>query len=342
MNEPIVTQCNCSLTAIAPCFNEADVLSTFYGELTTVLSALDHIDYTITFIDDGSTDNTLALLNAIAETDPHVRVYSFSRNFGHQVALSAGLDVVCSDAVVMMDCDMQHPPTLIPEMVRLWREERYDIVSAVRETTAGAGIFKRFSAATFYRTINVLSNTSIVEGAADFCLLSRPACAALTSMPERHRFLRGMVSWIGFRRTYVRFHAPPRAAGESKYGMHKMMRLALDASFAFSSNPIRLATRLGIFVFLAGLLYLVYILARFFVAGDLVPGWGSLVCTLLLASGIQLVFIGLIGEYLSRVFDEVKQRPLYIFKQTPPTPPRESRHVDTRGSSPHDQVTHAR
>jgi polyisoprenyl-phosphate glycosyltransferase len=303
---------------VVPCYNEAEVIERFFAELA---GALDPVDtaWRVYFIDDGSTDTTLERLNALARSDHRVRVYSLSRNFGHQVALSAGLDVTAGSAVVMMDADLQHPPALVPQMVALWRRG-YDVVSAVREETEGATWFKRVTAGAFYRLINRLGGMAIVPGAADFCLLSPRAHAAVCAMPERHRFLRGMVSWIGFERTYVAFQAPRRSAGESKYTTVKMIGLALDALFSFSAAPMRVATRIGLALLVPGTLYCLYILARYLVMDDFVRGWGSLIGTLMIIGGTQLVFLGIIGEYLARIFEESKRRPLYFFKQTPDRP----------------------
>jgi polyisoprenyl-phosphate glycosyltransferase len=198
----------------------------------------------------------------------------------------------------------------------LWRRG-FDVVSAVREGNGDASWFKRVTAGVFYRLINHFSETPIVPGAADFCLLSARAHAALAAMPERHRFLRGMVSWIGFDRAYVPFTAPPRAAGRSQYTTFKMVGLALDALLSFSAAPMRMATRLGLALLLPGTLYFLYILARYLVMDDFVRGWGSLIGTLMIIGGIQLVFIGMVGEYLARIFEESKRRPLYFFKQVP-------------------------
>ncbi len=315
------------LCVVVPCYNEEDVLAQFYVELKDVLLSLDDLDYRIIFVDDGSEDDTLEILNALASADERIGVYSLSRNFGHQIALSAGLDAARGDAVVMMDADLQHPPALIRKLIEEWRQG-YDVVSAVREWTDEASFFKRLSSRAFYWLINHLGDTHVVTGAADFCLLSRRAHAALRGMPEKHRFLRGMVSWIGFRRALVPYRAPPRAAGLSKYTLWKMLSMAWDAVCSFSSAPMRLATRIGAAVVLLAGAYLVYVLTRYMTVGDLVPGWGSVISTVLIIGGMQLVFIGLIGGYLARVFEEVKRRPLYILKQaphatderTPPTP----------------------
>jgi glycosyltransferase involved in cell wall biosynthesis len=303
------------LTIVVPCYNEAEVVEQFCAELTGVLERLD-LAWGVCFVDDGSTDTTLERLNRLAAADQRLRVYSLSRNCGHQIALSAGLDVTIGSAVVMMDADLQHPPALIPEMIALWRRG-FDVVSAVREETEGASWFKNATAKTFYWLINRFGETTIVPGAADFCLLSARAHQAVCAMPERHRFLRGMVSWIGFNRAYVPFQAPRRPAGESKYTTFKMLSLAIDALFSFSAAPMRMATRLGLALLVPGALYFVYIVVRYVALDDFVRGWGSLIGTLMIIGGIQLIFIGMVGEYLARIFEESKRRPLYFFKQTP-------------------------
>jgi len=302
------------LSVVVPCFNEAEIVDRFFGQLGPVLGRLP-VPWQLVFIDDGSTDATLERLNALARRDDRVSVYSLSRNFGHQVALSAGLDVTAG-AVLLMDGDLQHPPALIPEMVSLW-QRGHDIVSAVRRDTGDAGWFKRATARAFYWIINRLGDTQIVPGAADFCLLSDRAHRALNAMPERHRFLRGMIAWVGFDRAFVSFDAPRREAGQSKYTAVKMVALALDALLSFSAAPMRMATRLGVALVVPGALYFVYIVFRYFALNDFVRGWGSLIGTLLIVSGIQLVCIGVVGEYLARIFEESKHRPLYFFKQEP-------------------------
>ena len=304
------------IAIVVPCYNEAAVVDRFYRELVRALEPVDAINWRVHFVDDGSTDATLERLNAIAGRDRRVRVYALSRNFGHQIALSAGLDVTRGVPVIMMDGDLQHPPAILPAMIALWRQG-FDVVSAVRQDTEGASWFKGTTARLFYRLINRLSDTSIVPGAADFCLLSVRAHDAVCALPERHRFLRGLVSWIGFDRAQVPFQAPPRGGGESKYTLLKMTRLALDAVFSFSAAPMRLATRLGLALFVPGSLYVVYILVAYAAGDQFVRGWGSLIGSLMIIGGIQLICLGIIGEYLARVFEEAKQRPLYFFKQVP-------------------------
>jgi polyisoprenyl-phosphate glycosyltransferase len=306
-----------TLCVVSPCFNEAAGIQFFHAAVRRALEPLDDLDYRIVLVDDGSTDGTLEVLNELAAADERVRVYSLSRNFGHQVALTAGCDVARGDALILMDSDLQHPPQLIPAMVAKWRAGA-DVVSAVRLRTAGASFFKRATARLFYGLLNSISDTHIEPGAADFVLLSRRAHAALLHMPERHRFLRGMVSWIGFRREFVEYVAPARHAGESNYTLRRMVHLASDALISFSSAPVRLATRLGVAVAACGLLYLAYIGYTLLAHPEqIVPGWSSLVIVVLMLSGVQLVCMGLIGEYIARIFEEVKGRPLYFFKQGP-------------------------
>jgi len=305
-----------TLCVVSPCFNEAAGLREFCRALQRVLESQADLDHRIVLVDDGSTDGTLDVMNELA-ADPRIRVYSLSRNFGHQVALTAGCDVAEGDAVVLMDSDLQHPPETLPAMIARWRAGA-DVVSAVRLRTADASWFKRATARLFYGLLNSVSETRIEPGAADFVLLSGRAHAALLRLPERHRFLRGMVSWIGFRREFVEYVAPRRSAGKSNYTLRRMMRLASDALFSFSTAPVRLATRLGAAVLGCGLLYLAYIFYSIATRPDqIVPGWTSLVIVVLILSGVQIALIGLIGEYIARIFEEAKARPLYFFEQRP-------------------------
>ena len=302
------------LVVVTPCFNEEAVVARFHEAATRQLEALEGLDYRILFVDDGSSDGTLEELNALRARDPRVQVSSLSRNFGHQIALTAGLAQARGDAVILMDSDLQHPPELIPRLVDEWRQG-HDVVSAVRRDTADGSVFKNFSSRVFYWLIGKLSDTPIEPGAADFCLLSHRAQQALQRMPEHHRFLRGMVSWVGFPRAFVYYDAPARVAGESKYDLRRMVRLALDAVFSFSVTPIRLMRRFGLILIALGFVYLFYIILRFFVLRDLEPGWGSVISTVVILGGMQLASMGIIGEYLARVFEEVKARPLYLLKQ---------------------------
>jgi glycosyltransferase involved in cell wall biosynthesis len=305
------------LSIISPCYNESEVIGLFYNTLRPVLDSLDHVDFEMVFVDDGSTDDTLAQLNGFAERDPALRVLSLSRNFGHQVALTAGIDHAAGDAVVLMDSDLQHPPSVIPDLVREWRAG-HDVVNAIRQRTDGEGWFKGLTSRGFYWLLNTLSGTKVPAGAADFCLLSRRVCQSLRDMPERHRFLRGLVSWAGFDRAFVPYVAPQRAAGRTKYSLVKMVALALDAVFSFSAEPLRLALRAGLGITFLGFVYLAWTLIYGYLLNGLVPGYSSLIGVTMILGGCQLMFIGLIGQYLARIFEEVKGRPIYLLKQEPP------------------------
>ncbi len=304
------------LSIVVPCFNESEVIGLFYRELRMVLDALPDLDAEILFVDDGSTDDTLGQLNDLAERDPAIRVASLSRNFGHQITLSAGLDHAGGDAIILMDADLQHPPSLIPVLVERWREG-YDIASGIRLRTEGASWFKNLTSSGFYSMLNALSGTKVPPGAADFCLMSERVYSALRDMPERHRFLRGMISWVGFRRALVPYESPARAAGQTKYSLVKMVTMALDAVFSFSAQPLLLALRTGLGITLLGFVYLAWTLIYGYLMHGLVPGYASLIGLVMILGGFQLVFIGLIGHYLARVFEEVKGRPIYLLKQQP-------------------------
>ncbi len=301
------------VSVISPCYNESAACRLFLVELCKTLDSLTDFRFEILIVDDGSNDDTVDRLVAYAADDPRLRIIALSRNYGHQAALSAGLDQASGAAAILLDSDLQHPPTLIPRLLESW-EAGSDIVSAVRVHTAQASIFKNATSRTFYRVFNMLSDTPIVSGAADFVLLSRPAYVALRSLPERHRFLRGMISWIGFKRAYVEYEASARVAGNSKYTTAKMIRLAVTAALSFSSMPLRLAGRFGIACSLLGFVYLAYIIGRWAIYGDLVPGWASTIGICLLLSGTQLIFIGIIGHYMSLMFDEAKGRPVYLLR----------------------------
>jgi len=312
------------LSIVCPCFDEEAVIGLFHERLAAAVDALENLDAEVVYVDDGSSDGTLAKLNALAESDERVRVCSFSRNFGHQIALSAGLDHAVGDAVLMMDSDLQHPPELIGELVAKWREG-YDIVSTVRTETADAGFAKRVSSDLFYSVWNFLSRTPLPRGAADFCLISARVADVVRGMREHHRFLRGILSWTGYTRAIIPYRADERAAGQSKYTAVKMFAMASDAILSFSSAPLRLATRVGAGITALGFLYFLWILGRNLVLGDLVPGWASLIGVTLILGGVQILFIGLIGQYLARVFEEVKGRPMYVLKQAPPKSTRPGR-----------------
>ena len=294
-------------------FNEHGNISEFYNRITEVMSALPY-SYELIFIDDGSKDRTALLLNELVQKDSRVQAYLFSRNFGHQIALTCGLDHAKGDAVITMDGDLQHPPEIIPKLLQLW-EEGYQIVQTVRESTADASLFKNFTSAVYYKIINTVSEVHITPGGSDFRLMDKSAVQAFCLYRERARFLRGMINNLGFKYTVVEFVAPPRFAGTSKYNFRKMLHFALDGITAFSNVPLRWALYAGFFLGFGSLLLLLHVAYVKYVAQDAIPGWSTLAVSVLFLGGIQLVGIGIVGEYVGRVFEEVKQRPLYIVSE---------------------------
>ena len=294
-------------------FNEQGNISEFYNRITEVMSALPY-SYELIFIDDGSKDRTALLLNELVQKDSRVQAYLFSRNFGHQIALTCGLDHAKGDAVITMDGDLQHPPEIIPKLLQLW-EEGYQIVQTVRESTADASLFKNFTSAVYYKIINTVSEVHITPGGSDFRLMDKSAVQAFCLYRERARFLRGMINNLGFKYTVVEFVAPPRFAGTSKYNFRKMLHFALDGITAFSNVPLRWALYAGFSLGFGSLLLLLHVAYVKYVAQDAIPGWSTLAVSVLFLGGIQLVGIGIVGEYVGRVFEEVKQRPLYIVSE---------------------------
>jgi dolichol-phosphate mannosyltransferase len=301
------------ITIVAPCYNEALGIDAFWSSLRGVLDACHEFSFQVVFVDDGSSDETLERLVALSAVDERVRVLSLTRNFGHQVALSAGLDHARGVALLFMDADLQHPPELIPALLAEFKQG-HDIVSAVRLSSKGASLLKRLSSNAFYALFNKLSDTKIPPGAADFVCLSRRAYRQLRGMREQHRMLRAMIAWLGFPRVSVPYHAPLRVAGQSKYTLRKMVALALDGVFAFSTRPIRFGIRAGLAIASLGLVYLVYVLLMSTIYGATVRGWASILVTLLVLGGFQICMIGLVGEYVARSFEQGKGRPLYVLK----------------------------
>ena len=299
------------LSVIVPCFNEEQVLQSTHERLSRTLAGLD-VNYEIVYVDDGSTDQTNAILRRLHQQDEHVRVLAFSRNFGHQVAVTAGVDNASGDAVVLIDADLQDPPELIAEMVARWRDG-FNVVYGLRTDREGETAFKIWTARLFYRFINVLSEVAIPLDTGDFRLMDRQVIEALRRMPERDRFVRGMVSWLGFRQVALPYRRAARTAGQTKYPLRKMVHLALDGILSFSVLPLRLATYVGLLSFAAGILAGLFSIARLLIGQPAAPWTGVLIMVLLLG-GLQLVCTGIIGEYLGRTYMESKRRPLYILK----------------------------
>ena len=304
------------LSVVVPCYNEEAVILETHRRLSEVLSGMKNLDWEILYVDDGSSDRTPELLGQIQRAEERVRFIRLSRNFGHQIAFSAGLDYAHGDAVVVIDADLQDPPEVIPEMVERWRDG-YHVVYGARTCREGETTFKLWTAKIFYRLLNRLSNLKMPVDVGDFRLMDRKVVDALRAMPERDRFLRGMVSWVGFRQIAVLYKRAPRFAGESKYPLLKMIRFAADAVISFSFVPLRLVIWLGVgtigLAFL-GILYAI-VLRFFFDPSHWVRGWASIFVAVLFMSGVQLISIGIIGEYVGRIYGEVKHRPLYFVQE---------------------------
>jgi glycosyltransferase involved in cell wall biosynthesis len=314
------------LSVVAPVYNEEGTLEQFYSRVCT---ALEGLRFELVLVDDGSIDSSPAILARLASSDPRVHVVYLSRNFGHQTALTAGLDHARGDAVVMLDADLQDPPELIPRMLDHWRAG-CDVVYAVREQREGESRFKLVTARWFYKLFDKLAQVELQHNSGDFRLLDRRPLDALLAMRERSRFLRGMTVWVGYRQAAVPYKRDPRYAGETKYTLSRMLRFSLDAISSFSHRPLQLATLLGFVIStLAFIAIPVVIVLR--IMGSYLPGFGSITIAVLLLGGIQLIAIGIIGEYVGRIYDEVKGRPLYLVRSRinlpasdlpePPLPP---------------------
>lgn len=300
-----------NLSIVVPVYNEAANLEVLYSALIAVLEETNR-SYEVIFIDDGSSDKTFEVVRALNDKDSQVKGFSFSRNFGHQVALFAGLAQAKGEIVISMDGDMQHPPSMIPDLLAKY-EEGYDIVNTKRIDAESTGLFKRLSSRWYYGMLNALSDVPIEPAAADFRLMNRKAVDALNSLPETHRFTRGLVGWMGFKQAILPYQAADRHAGASKYTFFKMLRFGLDGIVSFSVKPLRIAFYTGVLVSIAALIYAVYAIIQHFL-GATVEGWTSILVSVLFIGGVTLLSLGVIGEYIARIFNEVRRRPMYFFK----------------------------
>lgn len=296
------------LSVVVPCFNEEAVLEEFSGRMSRACSAVTR-NYEIVFVDDGSSDRTWPLIEMLSRNDSRIVGVQLFRNHGHQLAATAGLSLANGERVLLIDADLQDPPELLPPMAKRM-DEGFDVVYGKRIARAGETTFKRLTASVFYRLLNRLSSVPIPEDTGDFRLMSRPVVDILNTMPERHRFIRGMVSWIGGRQAAFPYARDARFAGETKYPLRKMVSLAIDALTSFSTKPLRAAVWLGLMSSLFAFAILVYAVVQW-VAGNVVPGWASSVVAISFFSGTQLFVLGVFGEYLGRVVQEVKGRPLF-------------------------------
>ncbi len=299
-------------TLVVPVYNEEMGLTVFYDELVGVLKEL-RASFEILFVDDGSEDRSFEIICRLSRHDPRVRGIALSRNFGHQAAINAGIERAKGRSIMMMDSDLQHPPGLIPTMIERQRQG-FEVVYTIRKDTSSGNFFKRISSVLFYRCMNLVSDTRISPATADFRLLGPRAVAAYRGLTEKARFTRGLVQWIGFRQTGITFEVSRRFAGRSKYGLRRMLALALDGITAFSSKPLRASFLLGCGLIVTSMLYTGYIVFAYFF-GKTQPGWASILIAVLTIGGVQLLSVGVLGEYVGRIFNEVKNRPLYIVER---------------------------
>lgn len=302
------------VAVVVPLYNEQDALPAFHQQLCQAVDGLPHA-FTFWYVNDGSTDGTAQVLAQVAQDEPRVRIIELSRNFGHQAAITAGLDQAEGDCIITMDGDGQHPPALIGEMLEQ-AQAGYDIVLTQRIEERRVSAFKRWTSALFYRLINRVGDTRILPGSADFRLLTRPVLRSLRGMREYHRLLRGMVAWMGYRTVILPYQPPARLGGESKYSLSKMLRLAMDAVFSFSLAPLYFGISVGALFLVLALAEMIYVLS-FWVTGrqaGLAPGWSSLMFVLLIVGGSLMVTMGFIGIYVGYIFQEVKRRPLYLVR----------------------------
>ena len=303
---------NIKISVVVPAYNEGENVVVLAERLTTILSK--YGDWQILFVDDGSKDNTLSCLRLLSEKNNRIKYLSLSRNFGHQKALKAGLDHATGDCVISMDADMQHPPELLDEMIERW-QQGYEVVTTIREDAKSLSFYKRKSSALFYKLMNILSDIEIRPSASDFRLLDRSVVDVLKEMKESHIFMRGMIPWLGFRECSVRYMPAERLTGESKYSTARMMALGIDGITSFSIRPLQLSTIIGALVSFSAFIYGIYAIFVRFIMGKEVSGWASVIISILFIGGLQLLMLGILGDYLGKVFVESKKRPIYVIRE---------------------------
>jgi len=307
------------LSIVVPCFNEEACLELLHRRLTEAAQAAVGEDYEILLVNDGSRDGSWPLMQRLAAADPRLACINLSRNHGHQLALTAGLDLARGDLILIVDADLQDPPELLPDMMRTMEAEGADVVYGVRGSRAGETHFKKATAAAFYRLLARATDIDIPVDSGDFRLMTRRALDVLLAMPEQARFIRGMVAWIGFRQVPFHYHRAERAAGESKYPLSKMLRFAFDALTGFSSAPLKIASHFGLLLSVGSLLIVLYILYAF-VSGRSIQGWTSLMLVVVVLGAVQMFVLAMMGEYIGRLYSQAKQRPLYIVQEIAGTP----------------------
>lgn len=303
------------LTAIVPCYNEEEALHYFYDEMTKVMQEMQEIEFELLFINDGSKDKTLEVIRELAQKDERVKYVSFSRNFGKEAAIYAGLEHADGDLAAIMDADLQDPPSLLPEMYRAIVEEGYDSVATRRVDRKGEPPIRSFFARTFYRLMNKISKTDIVDGARDFRLMNRPFIDALLELGEYNRFSKGLFGWVGFQTKWLEYENVERVAGETKWSFWKLFMYSIDGIVGFSTMPLSIAAFLGVMMCMIAAVAIVFIIVRQVLYGGSAFGWPSMVCIIMFLGGIQLLCIGILGSYLAKTYLEVKKRPIYICKE---------------------------
>lgn len=300
------------ISVVIPMYYEEEVANECYNRMKNVLTSIENYDYEIIFVNDGSKDKTLEILESIAKKDKNVKIISFSRNFGHQCAVTAGIKYVTGDAVVIIDADLQDPPELIPEMLKLW-EEGNEVIYGKRKSRDGESKFKLLTASMFYKTLNALSDVEIPKDTGDFRLVDRKVVDVINSLPEHNKFLRGLFSWVGFKQTPYEYERKERFAGKTKYPLKKMLKLASDGIIGFSTKPLKIVGTLGIITIAISVILLIYsIISYAFSLNQLTPGWTSIMVAVTFFSGVQLLSIWIMSEYIARIYDESKNRPQYI------------------------------
>lgn len=304
------------LTLVVPAYNEQDAIPLFYEEALRVEGELPGVEVEYLFIDDGSRDQTMEVLRQLHAQDPRVHYVSFSRNFGKEAAIYAGLENAKGDYVAILDADLQDPPSLLPEMLHAIQEEGYDCVGSRRVTRKGEPPIRSFFARMFYRIMNKISSADIVDGARDFQLMNRKVVDAILSMGEYNRFSKGIFGWVGFRKKWLEYENIERAAGETKWSFWKLFVYALDGIVAFSTTPLVIASVMGMLFCLVAFIAIIFIIVRTLIFGDPTSGWPSMVCIIMFIAGIQLLCMGILGQYLAKTYLETKRRPLYLVEET--------------------------
>lgn len=320
------------ITVVVPAYFEEEVIEDTYLRLTQVCQGLEGYRYELLFINDGSRDQTLPILKRLAATDHHLNIISFSRNFGHQIAITAGIDQARGDAVIVIDADLQDPPELIPQMLECWKNGAH-VVYGKRRTRHGETAFKKWTAHVYYRLIRRLTQVEIPADTGDFRLMDRKVVNQLRKIRETNRFMRGLVAWVGFRQVALEYERAPREKGETKYPLFKMLRFAMDGIISFSNKPLALAMNLGFFSIVVAIFILFYSILQHLL-GNTIQGWTSIIVAVLFLGGVQLFTLGIIGEYLSRVYDEIKGRPLYIIDEEIGFQDKSTHNIEANPQSP--------